>query len=33
VDAALQEIEQGAGTVYDADVVAACLRHYRQPVS
>jgi PAS domain S-box-containing protein len=33
VDAALYEIERGAGTLYDADVVAACLRHFRQPVS
>ena len=33
VDAALDEIEQGAGTLYDADVVAACLRHYRRQVS
>lgn len=30
VEAALAEIEQGAGTRYDAQVVAACLRLYRE---
>jgi len=29
VDAALTEIERGAGSVYDADVAAACLRLFR----
>lgn len=29
VDVALQEIERGAGVVYDADVAAACLRLFR----
>ncbi len=30
IDAALSEIEEGAGTRYDARVVAACLRLFRQ---
>ena len=29
VDAALAEIEQGAGTLYDASAVAACLSLFR----
>lgn len=30
LEAALAEVEQGAGTLYDAEVVAACLRLFRE---
>jgi putative two-component system response regulator len=30
VDAAMAEIEQGAGTLYDAGMVESCLRIFRE---
>lgn len=30
IDAALQEIERGSGSIYNAEVVAACLKLFRE---
>ncbi|MDO9318730.1 MAG: HD domain-containing phosphohydrolase [Gammaproteobacteria bacterium] len=30
IDLALEEIERGAGVIYDADAAAACLRLFRE---